>query len=71
MKKTQATLVKTRLQLTDAQPARHKQAEQLGVEHAARQDGRHQGRRVRAEGAGLRAEDHRSERRAGEVGGEG
>jgi len=36
-KKTQATLVKTRLQLTDAQAGEAKQAEQLGVEHAARQ----------------------------------
>ena len=50
---------------------RRKQAEQLGVEHAARAGGRHQGRRLRAAGAGLRAEDHRSERRAGQAGGQG
>jgi outer membrane protein OmpA-like peptidoglycan-associated protein len=37
-KKTQATLVKTRLQLTDAQAGQAQQAEQLGVEHAARQE---------------------------------
>jgi outer membrane protein OmpA-like peptidoglycan-associated protein len=36
-KKTQATLVKTRLQLSDAQAGEAKQAEQVGVEHAARQ----------------------------------
>jgi len=36
-KKTQATLVKTRLQLTDAQAGQAKQADQLGAEHAARQ----------------------------------
>ena len=37
-KKTQATLVKTRLQLSDSQAGQAKQAEQLGVEHAARQE---------------------------------
>jgi outer membrane protein OmpA-like peptidoglycan-associated protein len=37
-KKTQATLVKTRLLLTDAQAGQAQQAEQLGAEHAARQD---------------------------------
>jgi outer membrane protein OmpA-like peptidoglycan-associated protein len=37
-KKTQATLVKTRLQLIDSQAGQAKQAAQLGVEHAARQD---------------------------------
>jgi outer membrane protein OmpA-like peptidoglycan-associated protein len=37
-KKTQATLVKTRLQLSDSQAGQAKQAAQLGVEHAARQD---------------------------------
>ena len=36
-KKTQATLVKTRLQLSEAQAGEAKEAEQLGVEHAARQ----------------------------------
>jgi outer membrane protein OmpA-like peptidoglycan-associated protein len=36
-KKTQATLVKTRLALTDSQAGQAKQAAQLGVEHAARQ----------------------------------
>lgn len=35
-KKTQATLVKTRLQLTEAQHGQAEQAEQLEVEHAAR-----------------------------------
>jgi outer membrane protein OmpA-like peptidoglycan-associated protein len=35
-KKTQAALVKTRLQLTDAQHGQAQEAEQLGVEHAAR-----------------------------------
>jgi outer membrane protein OmpA-like peptidoglycan-associated protein len=35
-KKTQATLVKTRLQLTEAQHGQAQQAEQLEVEHAAR-----------------------------------
>jgi len=38
MKKTQATLVKTRVQLSAAQAGQAKDAEQLGVEHAARQD---------------------------------
>jgi outer membrane protein OmpA-like peptidoglycan-associated protein len=38
VKKTQATLVKTRLQLTEAQHGQAEQAEQLGVEHAARID---------------------------------
>jgi outer membrane protein OmpA-like peptidoglycan-associated protein len=38
MKKTQATLVRTRQQLTDAQRGQAEEAEQLGVEHAARQD---------------------------------
>ena len=37
-KKTQATLVKTRLQLTDSQAGQAKQAAALGVEHAARQE---------------------------------
>jgi outer membrane protein OmpA-like peptidoglycan-associated protein len=37
-KKTQATLVKTRLQLSDSQAGQAKQAAQLGVEHAARQE---------------------------------
>jgi outer membrane protein OmpA-like peptidoglycan-associated protein len=37
-KKTQATLVKTRLQLSDSQAGQAKQAEQLGMEHAKRQD---------------------------------
>ena len=37
-KKTQAALVKTRLQLTDSQAGQAKQAEQLGAEHAARQE---------------------------------
>src|SRR3954463_10133132 len=37
-KKTQATLVKTRLQLSDSQAGEAKQAAQLGVEHAARQE---------------------------------
>jgi outer membrane protein OmpA-like peptidoglycan-associated protein len=37
-KKTQATLAKTRLQLTDAQAGQAMQAEQLGAEHAARQE---------------------------------
>jgi outer membrane protein OmpA-like peptidoglycan-associated protein len=37
-KKTQATLVSTRLQLNEAQAGQAKQAEQLGVEHAARQE---------------------------------
>ena len=37
-KKTQATLVKTRLQLSDSQAGQAKQATQLGVEHAARQE---------------------------------
>jgi len=36
-KKTQATLVKTRLALSDSQAGQAKQAEQLGAEHAARQ----------------------------------
>jgi outer membrane protein OmpA-like peptidoglycan-associated protein len=37
-KKTQATLATTRLQLTDAQAGQAMQAEQLGAEHAARQE---------------------------------
>jgi outer membrane protein OmpA-like peptidoglycan-associated protein len=37
-KKTQATLVNTRLQLTAAKAGEAKQAEQLGAEHAARQE---------------------------------
>jgi outer membrane protein OmpA-like peptidoglycan-associated protein len=37
VKKTQATLVKTRLELTDAQRGQAEQAEQAGVEHAARE----------------------------------
>jgi outer membrane protein OmpA-like peptidoglycan-associated protein len=37
-KKTQATLVKTRLQLSDSQAGQAKQAAELGVEHAARQE---------------------------------
>jgi outer membrane protein OmpA-like peptidoglycan-associated protein len=37
VKKTQASLVKTRLLLTDAQRGLAQEAEQLGVEHAARQ----------------------------------
>ena len=37
-KKTQATLVKTRLQLSDSQAGQAKEAAQLGAEHAARQD---------------------------------
>jgi outer membrane protein OmpA-like peptidoglycan-associated protein len=37
-KKTQATLVKTRLALTDSQAGQAKQATQLGAEHAARQE---------------------------------
>ncbi len=37
VKKTQATLVKTRLLLTDAQRGQAEQAEQAGVEHAARE----------------------------------
>ena len=37
VKKTQASLVKTRLQLTDAQHSQAQEAEQVGVEHAARQ----------------------------------
>jgi outer membrane protein OmpA-like peptidoglycan-associated protein len=37
VKKTQASLAKTRLQLTDAQHGQAQQAEQLGVEHAARE----------------------------------
>jgi outer membrane protein OmpA-like peptidoglycan-associated protein len=36
VKKTQASLVKTRLQLTDAQHGQAEQAAELGVEHAAR-----------------------------------
>ena len=38
VKKTQATLVKTRLQLTEAQHAQTQEKEQLEVEHAARVD---------------------------------
>jgi len=37
-KKTQASLVKTRLQLSDSQAGQAKEAAQLGAEHAARQD---------------------------------
>jgi outer membrane protein OmpA-like peptidoglycan-associated protein len=37
VKKTQASLVSTRLQLTDAQHGQAQQAEQAGVEHAARE----------------------------------
>jgi outer membrane protein OmpA-like peptidoglycan-associated protein len=37
MKKTQASLVKTRQELTDAQRGQAQEAEQLGVEHAARE----------------------------------
>jgi len=37
-KKTQATLVKTRLALSDSQAGQAKQATQLGAEHAARQE---------------------------------
>ncbi len=70
VKKTQASLVKTRLQLTDAQRGQAQESGAGGRRARGARGGRHEGRRVRAAGAGLRAKDHRSERRAGQVGGE-